>query len=401
VRSAPFRAFFLGDVFVTVAERYFVLTFTWWLLSQTDGGAGRVALLLTLESAPVFFIGLLAGPLVDRWNKKSCLLASALLQCAVVAAVAVAFARGELSFPLLCAAGFAVGCTIPIFETAIGAALPKVVSGDELLAATSVQSSTLEFSNIIAAALSSALIATGGFGLAIWVNAGLYLLGAAALMRIDRERCAGAPGGESYLSELKAGLKFLLSRRALLAFVAVYTAKLFFFVPLLVAIPLVVKTVLDGGVGWVAVLEGVFSVASVVTALLLSLKQTHHGVFRRYAVFLAVLGAAMALLPRLHDVRAMAVAVAVMGACVAALLAVSSMVFQTAVPDELKGRFFGIVDTLQAGVTPLAYLTLGTLSGAGGVGKVLTANAIGLVVLAAIVLVLPRPAQKPGERLSA
>jgi hypothetical protein len=76
------------------------------------------------------------------------------------------------------------------------------------------------------------------------------------------------------------------------------------------------------------------------------------------------------------------------------------MVFQRAVPDDHKGRFFGIVDTLQAGTTPLAYMAVGTVSTAGGVASVLLANGLGLLALAGIVLVIPRLRVELGEGLT-
>ena len=68
--SRDFRALFLGDVVVTIAERYFVLTFSWWLLSGPEASGQRLSLLLALESVPMLAVGLLAGPLIERANKK-------------------------------------------------------------------------------------------------------------------------------------------------------------------------------------------------------------------------------------------------------------------------------------------------------------------------------------------
>jgi hypothetical protein len=56
----------------------------------------------------------------------------------------------------------------------------------------------------------------------------------------------------------------------------------------------------------------------------------------------------------------------------------------------MKGRFFGILDTLAAAVTPIGYGVVGVVSGLARVPGVLVANGIALVGLAAVVLLMPR-----------
>jgi len=46
VESVDFRRLFIGDVLVKVGERYFALTFAWWLLAGPHADKSRLGLLL-------------------------------------------------------------------------------------------------------------------------------------------------------------------------------------------------------------------------------------------------------------------------------------------------------------------------------------------------------------------
>ena len=390
VASPNFRRLFVGDVLVKVAERYFALTVAWWLLAGPHASGGRLGFLLMLESLPILLVGALSGPLIERSSKKRCMVASASIQCAIVAIVAGLLAVDALSFPRLVAAAIALGSLIPVFEGAAAAALPLAVTARQLPGAAALQSMTVEFSNVIAAALAAIVLATGGFVTALAVDAALYGVAALFLLRLRAPAFSPSPIVRSYVADLRAGLAHLLNRRPLAAFVGIYIAELFLFVPLLVLIPMLVQATRGGGVGWVAILETSFSLGAIATALALSTGDATQRLYRRSMLALVLLAASMLALTRLPTLMAMIPAVAIMGACVAVLVGLANVLFQQVVPDHLKGRFFGIVETLGAAATPLGYALVGLAFGWNGVAGVVVVTATGLLVLAACVFRAPR-----------
>lgn len=400
--SPAFRALFVGDVVVTIAERYFVLTFSWWLLAGPEASGQRLSLLLTLQSVPMLAVGLLAGPLIERTNKKHAMLASVALQACVAGVVAVLMARGALSFPVLCVAGVVLGCAIPIFEGAATAALPRSVDDESLGPAAAMQSSTLEFSNIAAASLSAAMLAAGSITTAVALNAVLYIVGLLVVLRMDATPFDATSTDARYWDDLSAGLRFIAHRPALAGFVGIYVLKLAVFVSLLVFIPMLVQASLDGAVRWVAVLETAFSLGAIATAVGLSLRRAHGSLYAGYAATLAILGALMLLTSTLSSPASLVLTVTAMGACAAWLLASSNILFQKAVPDQMKARFFGILDTLAAAATPVGYGIVGATFDVSNVHGVLSVNGIALVVLGVVVMLVPRVSLQrasPGDLL--
>ncbi len=392
VTSPDFRRLFLGDVMVKVAERYFALTFAWWLLAGPHPNGAHLGTLLTLESVSIVVVGALVGPLIDRVNKKWCMIVATLLQTVIVAVVAALIALGTLSFARLCVAALAIGAMVPIFEAAAAAALSQSVSSTRLSRAAALQAMTVEFSNVIAAALSAIALWTAGFAVAVAINAGLYLVAGLCLLRLRGNAFAGRDPSHSYLAELREGMAYIVSRRPFAAFVGIYIGELFLIVPLLVLIPMLVKSVHGGSVGWVAVLESTFSVGAIATAVALSFRDATRQLYGRTVAALVVLGIAMAVLARMNNLYVMVPDIAVMGACVAMLMGLSNVLFQEVVPLVMKGRFFGVVETFGAAVTPLAYAGVGLAFSWSGATGVLIATSSGLLLLAVVAMRAPRVA---------
>jgi MFS transporter, DHA3 family, macrolide efflux protein len=392
VTSPDFRRLFLGDVMVKVAERYFALTFAWWLLAGPHPSGARLGTLLTLESLSIVAVGALAGPLIDRTNKKWCMAIATLLQSGMVAVVAALMALDALSFTRLCIAAVGIGAMVPVFEAAAAAALPRSVSSAELSGAAALQAMTVEFSNVIAAAFSAIALWRAGFVIAVAINAGLYLLAAICLLQLRGSAFEGRGATRSYVSDLREGMAYIAGHGPVAAFVGIYVGELFLLVPLLVLIPMIVQSVRGGAVGWVAILETTFSIGAITTAVVLSLRDATRHLYGRIVLALAVLGIAMAVLARIDNLYAMVPDVAVMGACVAVLMGLSNALFQEVVPSPIKGRFFGVVETLGAAITPLAYAGVGLAFSWSGVTGVLIAASGGLVLLAVVALRAPRVA---------
>jgi MFS family permease len=390
VESVDFRRLFIGDVLVKVGERYFALTFAWWLLAGPHADKSRLGLLLTLESLPILVVGVLAGPLIDRVNKKRCMVASTFIQAIVVAGVAALVACDALSFPRLCVAAMLIGALIPIFEGSAAAGLPQSVNDARLPAAAALQSMTVEFSNVIAAALSATMLSIFGFVVAAGVDAALYVAAGLFLLRLRTAPFAGRVGDRSYLTDLKIGLAYIVQRPSLASFVGIYVGELFLIVPLLVLIPMVVQGVLGGAVGWVAILETTFSIGAIVTAVVLSMRDAGRALYGRSVLALVALGLLMFALAGMRSPYAMIPDVALMGVCVAALMGLSNVLFQQVIPDEMKGRFFGVVETVGAAATPLGYAALALVFGWAGVSGVMIATGGALLVLAVVVLAAPR-----------
>ena len=398
-----FRNFFIGDVLVAIAERYFAITFAWWIISQ-DGENGKwLGLLMAVEAIPILFLSPFVGPIVDRYNKKWCMLIGAVMQLFFVTIIWLLMQGNALQFTYLVILSFCMSCFVPQFEDSISASVGSLVDERHLSQATTIQSSSIEFSNIFAAVISASIIAAFGIEHAVLFNLALYVIGVAFLFSIktdllkpvqhssaDEADEEGEETDKSYLADLKIGLKYIASNRPLYLYAIVYALETFFTVPIFILIPMLVKGVLHETINWVAIFETSLSIGAVLTAVLLSFKSEFKRFYPTYATAAFFMGAFMIALGLATNGYLMAGLIFFMGGLFATLMAMSFMMFQYVVPQELKGRFFGVMSTVAAGMAPLSYMMVGLLSDYWSIETVLIIDGIGAAALGVYVLSIPR-----------
>ncbi|MDD3363715.1 MAG: hypothetical protein PHZ03_01910 [Syntrophomonas sp.] len=71
-------------------------------------------------------------------------------------------------------------------------------------------------------------------------------------------------------------------------------------------------------------------------------------------------------------------------------MALSFMMFQNVVPGEYKGRIFGIMSAIAAGMGPIAYMWVGFASDAWSPEIIPIISGVGALILAGAMLVIPR-----------
>lgn len=408
-----FRKFFMGDILVAIAERFFAITFAWWLISQDGENGLWLGVLMAVEALPILFLSPFVGPLIDRYDKKKCMLLGVSMQTFFVLIIMILLLQGRLEFAYLCILSFLMSCFIPAFEDSISASVALLVDEKHLSGATAIQSSTIEFSNIIAAVLSTSVIAAAGIETAVVLNVGLYGIGIIFLAMIKGDLSvlaqealeAGAeeddeeeePEAENYMTELKVGIQYILGNKALCWYALVYAFETFFIVPIFILIPMLVNNVLHQTVNWVAIFETSLSIGAVLMAVYLSFREKYRNFYELYAGGLFLIGLLMIGVGIFQDGYLMAGMIFGIGGLFALLMALSFTLFQHVVPGKLKGRFFGVMSTIAAGMSPLSYMTVGIFSDLFSTTVVMLFNGIGAILLSLVVLKIPRLLQHIGE----
>jgi MFS family permease len=97
------------------------------LVYRLSGSAFLTALVTPLEAVPYLLFGLFAGALADRWNRRTVMVATDLIDAVLIASVPVAQAFGVLTVPHVLVAAFAVQLGFTFFDGANFGALPVLV----------------------------------------------------------------------------------------------------------------------------------------------------------------------------------------------------------------------------------------------------------------------------------
>ncbi|MDQ2744896.1 MAG: MFS transporter [Chloroflexota bacterium] len=108
-------------------------------LIRSPAQAGIVA---ALNGLPYLLFGLLAGVLIDRWDRKRTMLAYEAINAIATATIPLALWTGHLSMPQLDIVALVTGTAFVFFNVAEIAALPSIVASDQVPAAVSQNRAT-------------------------------------------------------------------------------------------------------------------------------------------------------------------------------------------------------------------------------------------------------------------
>ncbi|HET7572936.1 MAG TPA: MFS transporter [Gaiellaceae bacterium] len=179
---------------------------------RTDSGLW-VGAVLIVEFLPTIVVGLLLGPLLDRLERRSLMIAADLLRAAVF--VALPFANSPaLIVALALVAGLATG----FFRPAVFAGLPNLVPDAQLAEANALLQSVENASWAVGPVLGGLLTAAAGPDAAYWINAASFLVSVALLVRIPARRLHSEKAlTRGHWRDLGDGFLAVLRSRPLLA----------------------------------------------------------------------------------------------------------------------------------------------------------------------------------------
>src|SRR3954464_5906997 len=200
-----YRLFFAGQG-VSLVGTWMTRLATGWLVFRLGGGdaAWVLGVVSFAGLAPTFFVGPLAGALVDRWNRHTVLLVTQVLSLAQSVALAwVAFAAGPGTGTVWLIAGLSVlqGVVNAFDMPARQALLVEMISRrEDLPNAIALNSSLVNGSRLVGLALAGAVIAAAGEAWCFVIDAVSYLAVVAALLAMrlpkgDGPRANGSVGG--------------------------------------------------------------------------------------------------------------------------------------------------------------------------------------------------------------
>jgi hypothetical protein len=285
-----------------------------------------------------------------------------------------------------------VGAGTAFVKPASTALLPQIVPADEVVAATSLEQSSIQAAYaLIGPALGGALVAATGPGTALVVDAATFAcsIGAVAFLRSSgrpprREEHVGV------VHELREGLAYVRGRQWLWGtLVAACVAVMFTLGPVDIALPYVVKNDWDAGAGAYGLLLAVAGVAGIVASLVFGARGLPH---RPVTVMVVIWIAGMLAVAGFGLVSG--VAAAIPFALVLGIGTVGDTLWfallQTRVPGELLGRVSSLDWMLSFALLPVSYALTGPLAAALGAGTLLVLSAVaGAAVVLALVIALP------------
>jgi MFS family permease len=334
---------------------------------------------------PVLLLAPWAGSAADRFDRRRLLFVTQLGSTLISAALAVLAWNGlaRVWVVVLCAALLGIGSAFG--APAALALVADLVPREHLGSAVALNSMTYNLARAVGPALAAVSVRTLGIPASFAINAGSYLVMAAALLVVHPAPRRLARRGEARLRE---SLRLVRDQPRLLAFLLIVTAVGFASDPVNTESPAFAHAFgrPDTDAGY---LIGAFGGGAVLAAFLVAGRVS--GSRRRMLVTLALLGggiAGYAVVPWL-SVGFVLLAVAGFGYLASNTAATSRL--QLDVADHQRGRVMALWSVAFLGLRPIASLADGAIGGGFGVRTAGVCLAVPALAAAATMYFLQRP----------
>jgi DHA3 family tetracycline resistance protein-like MFS transporter len=370
-----------------------------WQVYELSNAPMALSIVGVAWTLPLVVFVLLGGVVSDRVDRRKVMIAADLIRFAGIAVLGALSVAGALELWHVIVLVAVYGAGEAFFGPAFGAIVPDIVPRDQLVQANSLNQLMRPLAHrLVGPAVGGATIALVGAGGAFLVDAGTFVISAAALaaMQPRRPQREETEAG-SVVRDIREGWRFVRERTWLWGtLIAASITLLVFWGPHEVLIPYIVKNDLGGGAAALGLVFAAGGVGSVLAAIAVG----QRGLPRRHITFMYVAWTLGGLAIAGYGVasalwQAMAVSF-VVGALDTAGLIVWGTMIHRLVPSALLGRVESFDWLVSIALVPVSFAVTGPI--AAGLGAQATLVGAGILGALGTIAFLFLPGMRDLER---
>ena len=393
-RNRDWTLLWSGQLVSVVGAQVSQLAYPLLMLALTNSPA-QAGFLSAARILPYLLLGLPAGALVDRWDRRRVMIICDAGRALALGSIPLAIAFGWLTLAQLYAVALIEGALNVFFNLAETAALTRIVSREQIPAATTLNEVTLSTGSMLGPAFGGLIFAIGQ-GFAFLADAVSYGVSVVSVWLIRAELSAPRTAEPNRLvDDIREGIAWLW-RQSLMRFLALVVGGTVMIESGYMLVVIILAQHMGASPAIIGLILGAGGMGSLVGALLSgpAMQRLTFGQIALGVHWIWVL-----LLP-LYAIASTPLALA---AITSAAFGVTPIFFVaqysyrlSRIPDELQGRVNGVFRLLLFGGQPLGLALAGLLSQAiGPVGAILVFA--GLLLLLALTITLNREMRRAGK----
>ena len=321
------------------------------VLYRLHGGGRQLGILAASTFIPILTIGLWAGAVVDRKNKRRILIGAQTAMGLAAVAQTIVVLTGSATFPRLCALSFIFGCGNAFDMPARQAFVSEMVGPEDLPNAVGLNSAIVNGGRVVGQALGGVLVSTIGYTWCFGINAASFLaiiFGFLLMRTVDLRPGRQVARGKG---QIRDGLRYVkgtpVLRTVILLVLIVGTFSLNF----QVFVPLLAKVVFHGKEGKVALFQVLMGIGSLAGSLLAARRAAPSGRIIAIAAFTfggGLMGMALSRTEALTWVLLM-----ITGAGFISFMLTANATLQLSSDPAMRGRVMALYGFVFAGTTPV------------------------------------------------
>jgi predicted MFS family arabinose efflux permease len=395
-RSSAFRSLWCSSL-ASAGAQFMERVATGWLALETGGGPLGVGIVFAARTLPSLLLGLAAGSLADRSDRRRILRAVAAAGSVLATGLGLLVGSGQIALWQVAAIAFLSGCVQVSDQPSRQALVYDSVGRDAAPSAIALNAVASRLFGAIGAFTGGLVIPAFGVANCYFVVAVGFLVSLVILGTLPKVRSKGALGSRPAFRQLvTGGASLIVTVPAVRTLVVSAIACEIFGFSFMTVMPTMARDVLQVGAEGLGILTAASSIGATVSVLILTglpAKRRREPIMTTVYVLYGAALIGLALSPNLIVA---ALAILVVGACASAFDALQQTMIQLAVPDDQRGRAVGIW-VFSLGSAPLGHLEVGAVATGLGAPAALMLNGT-LVALGALALWIGSPPFRPGYR---
>ncbi len=207
LRQPAFALLWGGELVSFLGDQILFIALSLWVY-QLTGSVTALGVTLVAATVGQGLLGLLAGALADRLDRRALIMASDIGRAVLVAAVPLVLPR---SLPMGLGLLMVLSVGTVFFRAAIYALIPSVVPRKDLATANALFQTTERLAEVLGGVLGSGIVLAVGYRMVFYLDAVSFLVSAACVsaMPVVWRAGLGAARGQRILDDIKDGLRFI------------------------------------------------------------------------------------------------------------------------------------------------------------------------------------------------
>ncbi len=384
--NRPFRLLWVGTLAMRLGMQIGVIDLTWLVLKSTGSGE-KIGVVLALYAVGDIVASPFVGVLLDRWPRKLLLSADVLAQAILFMVLGILFAAHHLPFLLLLGLVSTAGALSPLAYLGRMIILPNVVSDEGWEAANTVMQLNMNLVTLLGPALGGLLVAVMGIAATVMITALTSFFYCGVLLQLSRSfyQSKQSHRPQPFKEEIAVGWKFLRKVPLLLTLVIVTLFFSLTYGPLEPALPILVQSVFKAGPQILGLLWSSFALGAIIGTFLWGYYRPRWPLRHVVAGIIILWGLCSGLVGVTGNAWVAMVFLALGGLTYAPYNILYSVWRQRLVPDTLRGKVFGAINSVTGIGLPLGQALGGFLIGAVGASMTVRVGGVACVVLGFIV----------------
>ncbi len=358
-----FLVLWQGQLISQIGNQVFSIATIFWIKHQTSS-ASLLGLLMMISALPGAILGPLGGTFADRHSRRAIvIICDFLAGIAVLAFAALIFLAPDAKnwiLLLLFLVTLFIGIVGAFFRPAISAAIPDIIPKERLATGNALVQFSFHLAVFLGFGMGGLLLKLLGTMLLFLVNGLSYIFAAISeiFITIPQKLPEKSAAWRGKLLDVKRdtveGFRYVWSNAGMRALFFAFAFLNFFLMPIIILFPFYVEDHLKATTDWYGYLMATFSVGMVIGSLLTGqLKLSGRTRSSALIVCMFAYSAGSGALGALTTPQTAMILLFVGGLVNGFIYNSIITILQLSTPSEIRGRVFGVLNTLGAGLMPI------------------------------------------------